>query len=112
MNRGDALTEFEQLVLLALLRLGEDAYGVTIREEIEDRAGRTVSLASAYAALERMEQRGYLTSWVSDPMPMRGGRARKHFRLEKAGAVALRASRSVMDRMWQGVEAHPDLRES
>lgn len=110
MNRGEPLTEFEQLVLLALVRLGEDSYGVTIREEIERRAGRAVSLASAYAALTRMEERGYVGSWVSEPTPVRGGRARKHFRIEAAGAEALRQSRSVMDRMWQGLEAHPDLR--
>ena len=60
MNRKDALTEFEQLVLLALVRLGDDAYGVTIRSEIEARTGRTISLASAYAALERMEQRQFV----------------------------------------------------
>ena len=112
MNRGELLTEFEQLVLLALVRLGEEAYGVTIREEIEDRAGRTVSLAAAYAALERMQQRGYVNSWVSEPQPVRGGRARKHFQIEAAGAQALRASRTAMQRMWDGLEAHPDLEAS
>lgn len=111
MNRGDALTEFEQMVLLALVRLADRAYGVTIREEIEARAGRKVSLASAYAALERMQQRGYVASWVSEPMPIRGGRARKHFRIEAAGAAALKQARSTMDAMWHGLDAHPDLRE-
>ena len=112
MNRGEMLTEFEQLVLLALVRLGRDAYGVTIREEIEERAGRAVSLASAYAALERMQQRGYVSSWVSEPQPVRGGRSRKYFQIEAAGALALRLSRAAMQRMWDGLEAHPDLETS
>lgn len=113
MNRGDSPTEFEQLVLLALIRLGDDeSYGVTIREEIEARAGRAVSLASCYAALARMEQRSFVSSWTSEPTPVRGGRARKHFRVEPAGAAALREARAVMERMWSGLDTHPDLRQS
>jgi DNA-binding PadR family transcriptional regulator len=104
------LTETEQLVLLALLRLGENAYGVPIRAEIQDRSGRSVSLAAVYAALDRLEQRRYVATWLSEPVPERGGRARKHFRLTRAGARALRDAREVMSRMWQDLELHPDLR--
>lgn len=107
---ADTLTETEQLVLLALLRLGEEAYGVPVRAEIEARSGREVSLAAVYAALDRMERRGLVDSWLSEPLPERGGRARKHFRLTPVGAAALREAREVMERMWSGLEPHPDLR--
>jgi DNA-binding PadR family transcriptional regulator len=98
------LNETEQLVLLALLRLGDDAYGVPIRGEILDRAGRTVSLAAVYATLDRLDRRGFVTAWLSEPIAERGGRARKHFTITRAGARALRDARDVMTRMWKGVE--------
>lgn len=104
-----APSETEQLILLALLRLGDDAYGVSVREEIEHRAGRTVSIAAVYAALDRMERRGQVETWLSEPTPERGGRAKKHFRITAAGAAALEAARATMDRMWEGLEGHPDL---
>ena len=107
---ADALTETEQLVMLALVRLGEEAYGVPVRSVIESRSGREVSLAAVYAALDRMERRGLVDSWLSEPLPERGGRARKHFRVTAAGARALHEAREVMQRMWRGVEPHPDLR--
>ncbi|MGH7555972.1 MAG: PadR family transcriptional regulator [Longimicrobiales bacterium] len=106
----DALTETEQLVLLALLHLGEDAYGVPVQAEIEARSGRRVSLAAVYGTLDRLESRKYVGSWLSDPVPERGGRARKHFRVTAAGGRALRESREAMARMWRGVELHPDVR--
>lgn len=111
MNRKEPLTEFEQLILLALVRLGEDrAYGVTIREEIEHRAGRSISLAAAYAALDRLERRGYVLSWVAEATAVRGGRAKKHFKIAASGAAALRASHGVMEKMWEGLRTHPDLK--
>jgi len=112
MYRKDSLTEFEQLVLLALVRLGDDAYGVTIQEEIAKRTGRAASLAATYTALERLEDRGFVEAWISEPVAVRGGRSRKHFRIRKAGAAALRESQQAMKRMWQGLERHPDLRRS
>lgn len=105
-----ALNEIEQLILLALLRLGDEAYGVPIRNEIEDRSGRVVSPATVYAALDRLETRGLVEAWFSDPLPERGGRARKHFALTPAGATALRDAREVMDRMWKGVRIPRSLR--
>ena len=69
-----SLGDFEQLVLLALLRLGDDAYGVPIREEIQERAGRVVSLGSVYKTLERLEVKGYVSSFVGEPTNERGGR--------------------------------------
>ena len=109
MNRKEPLTEFEQMVLLSLVRLGDAAYGVTVREAIEDRTGRSVSAAATYAALERLERRRHVESWISPATAVRGGRAKKHFRMKEAGARALRESRQVMARMWDGLESHPDL---
>ena len=100
---SESLSETEQLVLLALARLGEDAYGVSVRREIEERGGRALSIAAVYNALDRLERRGCADSWLSEPLPERGGRARKHFQITPAGADALRAARGVMERMWDGL---------
>jgi PadR family transcriptional regulator, regulatory protein PadR len=105
----ESLGEFEQLVLLAIVRLGdENVYGVPIADEIERRTGRTVSPAAVYVTLRRLEQKGLLSSTMSDPTPERGGKARRCVKLTEAGAESLRASRQVLDRMWQGVD--PRLR--
>lgn len=108
MTRSAALNDLEQLVLLALLRLGEEAYGVPIRAEIEGRAGRAVSMAAVYAALDRMRKNGLIESQMSEPLPERGGRARKFFRLTPAGAAALEEAREAMARMWDGIEVPGD----
>jgi DNA-binding PadR family transcriptional regulator len=105
------VNEMEQLILLALARLDDGAYGVPIREQIEERARRSVSIAAVYAALDRLQRRGLVESWLSDPLPERGGRARKHFRLTAAGATALLEARASMDRMWEGLDLRPDLLE-
>jgi len=106
------LNELEQMVLLALARLGEDGYGVTIREEIERRAGRPVSIAAVYAALDRVERRKVVRSWLSDPTPERGGRAKKHFRIEPKGVALLQDARDAMQRMWEGLDLRPNPRRS
>jgi DNA-binding PadR family transcriptional regulator len=110
MTSRDGLNEVDQLVLLALVRLGSGAYGVTIRTEIESRSGKSVSMAAVYSALDRLERRGLAESWLSDPKPERGGRAKKHFKIKAAGAAELRAARGVIAKMWEGLEMHPDLR--
>ena len=102
------INEMEQLVLLALARLGDDAYGVPVREEIEERAGRPVSIAAIYSALDRLEARGFVDSWLSDPKPERGGRARKHFTITAGGIEALLEAKESMARMWEGLELSPD----
>jgi len=107
---GPEINELEQMVLLALVRLGDEAYGVTVREAIEARAGRSVSIAAVYAALDRMEKRGWVEAWLSEPIAVRGGRARKHFRVTATGAAEVRAARRRMEDMWRGLELHPDLR--
>lgn len=101
---GMALNETEQLVLLALARLRDEAYGVTVRQEIEERSGHPISIAAVYAALDRLERRGFAESWLAEPTPERGGRAKKHFRPTASGAEAVEAARAAMDRMWEGLD--------
>ena len=97
------ISEFEQLVLLAVARLDRDAYGMSVSHEIEARTKNAVSLAAVYSALGRLEAEGMVSSWTSQPTAQRGGRAKKHFVLEPAGARALERSRKAMDRMWDGL---------
>jgi PadR family transcriptional regulator PadR len=105
MSKRDYLGEFEQLVLLALMRLGEGAYGVTIRQEIEARTGRDVSLGSIYPTLHRLEEKGLVSSYNGEPTATRGGRSKRHFRLEPNGHNALNRSRDMLAALWQGFEA-------
>jgi PadR family transcriptional regulator PadR len=98
------LGEFEQLVLIALVRLGPDAYGATIRREIEGRAHRSLSISAVYTTLERLEQKGLVRSWIGEPTPQRGGRRRKHFELLPLGARALRVAYEAFTGMAAGIE--------
>jgi PadR family transcriptional regulator len=90
--------------LLAILRLGEDAYAIPIREEIETRTGRAVARGALYTALERLETKRYLRSRMSEPLPERGGRSRRYFTVTAVGLSALRASRRSLLALWSGVE--------
>ena len=98
------LGEFEQMVLLAILHVEGETYGVPIVEEIERRTGRSVSRAAVYVTLRRLEKRGLLTSWMSDPTGERGGKARRCVRVEPEGVELLRESRRAMDRMWDDLD--------
>jgi PadR family transcriptional regulator len=100
----ESLGEFEQLVLLAVLRLGESAYAVTIRREIEERTGRSVSRGAIYITLDRLEKKGYLTSRFADATAERGGRSKRYYEVMPVGARALRESWSAMRNMWEGLE--------
>ena len=97
------LGEFEQLLLFALLRLGDDAYGVTLRREIETRTSRVVSAGAVYTAMERLEARGFVSSAIGEPTPQRGGKRKKHYRLQQAGARALTRSYDSLHEMAKGV---------
>ena len=99
MAKGDFVGEFELYVMLALAHLGDAAYGVTIRREINRRTGREAPMGVIYSALARLHQKGYVTFSLSDPLPMRGGRARKHVRLTAAGSRALRTSTEGLAKM-------------
>ncbi len=98
------VSEFEQLVLLAVARLDQEAYGMAVGQEIEARTGKSVSLAAVYATLGRMEAEGLVSAWTSAPTAQRGGRAKKHFVLQSEGARALVETRQAVDRMWDGLE--------
>src|SRR5262245_3860694 len=106
--KPSALGEFEQCLLLAVVHLGRDAYGVTIRQEIEARTDRDVAIGALYTSLDRLERKGYLRSTMSDPTTVRGGRSKRYFTITAAGATALRESRERLARMWDGLS--PDLR--
>lgn len=97
------LGEFEQLVLLAVVRLADTAYGVPIRREIERRTERKVTVGALYSTLDRLEAKGYLSSWFADPTAERGGRSRRYFRVEPQGIEALATAKNMFDRMWKGV---------
>ena len=97
------LGEFEQLVLLAIVHVQGEAYGIPIVEEIERRTGRSVARAAVYITLRRLEEKGFVSSWMSDPTPERGGKARRYVKLEPEGARALREARHAAERMWHGL---------
>jgi len=97
------LGEFEQLVLLAVVRLADGAYGVPIRREIEKRTDRKVTVGALYSTLDRLEAKGYVSSWFADPTAERGGRSRRYFRIEPLGTEALAQAKDMFDRMWKGV---------
>jgi len=103
MGKGTYLGEFEQMVLLAIVRLEYNAYGMTIRQDIEGRTDRSVTIGAIYAALERLSTKRYLTSSVSGPEPIRGGRTKRTYSLTPAGERALAHSRSMMAKMAEGL---------
>ena len=105
MPKGDFLGAFEEIVLLAVIHLGKDAYGMTIRREIESRAGRSVSIGAVYSTLERLEAKGYVSSSYADPSVERRGRARRYFQIESLGSEGLVRSREVLAGMWRGLGA-------
>jgi PadR family transcriptional regulator, regulatory protein PadR len=98
------LGEFEHVVLLAILRLRDEAYAIPIREEIEERTGRAVARGALYTALERLETKEFLRSHMSEPRAERGGRSRRYYDVTPAGLSAMRASRRSLLRLWQGLE--------
>ncbi len=99
-----ALGEFELMILLALVRLGDDAYGVTIKEEIETQTGRELFVGAVYTALSRLEKQGYVASRIGAPTARRGGRRKKFYRLEPAGEAALARSLDAYRGMTAGIE--------
>jgi DNA-binding PadR family transcriptional regulator len=98
------LGEFEQLLLLAVMHLDDDAYGARIRQTIERRTGRIVSPGAVYTALDRLERRKLVTSWLGEPTAERGGKRKRHYRLEPSGRVLLRRSQEALGRMARGLK--------
>lgn len=100
----DYLGHFEEIVLLAVLRLREDAYGAKIRQKVAEATKRDVSIGAIYATLDRLERKGYLKSWQGEATPERGGRAKRYFRVEGAGAQALNDTNAARNRLAEGLD--------
>lgn len=101
----DHLTHLEQLLLLSLLRLGEEAWGTAIQDDLEKVAERPVSLGSIHVTLGRLEERGLVASAKGEPTRERGGKARRMYAITDAGRSTLMRSREILERMWEGVPA-------
>jgi DNA-binding PadR family transcriptional regulator len=110
MGKGDYLGEFELYVLLALVHLREEAYGITIRQEIERRTGRDAAIGAVYATLARLEEKGLVRHELSKPLPVQGGRARKYFTLSPDGERVLSHAATMMNRMLQGWRPRSETR--
>jgi PadR family transcriptional regulator PadR len=105
MNRGHSLSDLELLVLLALLRLAPEAYGVPIAREIEATAKRSLALSTVYATLDRLEKKGLVKSELGEATKARGGRAKRYFQVTGLGVREVRSTRQALIGMWQGVLA-------
>ena len=109
MPRGELLGSLEHVVLLALLRLESNAYGMTVRREIEERTGRNISIGAVYTTLERLEAKGYVSSSLGEPTAERGGRAKRLFRIEAEGEKVLRSSHEAIRKMTLGLKSRWSL---
>ena len=101
---GSYIGEFEHMVLLAILQLGDSAYGVAIMDELEERAGRVSSRGATYMTLDRMESKGLIKSQMGEPTAERGGRAKRLFTVTPAGAEAVRRSQAAYRELSKGLE--------
>jgi DNA-binding PadR family transcriptional regulator len=108
MTERSYLGEFELMILLAVIHLAEDAYGVPISRELEKHRGRDVSVGSVYAALERLEAKGLVASSLGDPTPERGGKAKRYFRVTREGLRQVHETRRVLSKLWRIL---PDAKE-
>ncbi len=100
-----ALGDLEQLVMLALLRLGDDGFGAAVQREIAERSGRDVTLGAVYTALARLEEKGFVESFVGDPLPQRGGRRRRHYAVRPEGREAIAEAWRAMKALSRGLTA-------
>ena len=105
MSSPRLLTDFELMILLAILRVGEEAYGVPVAREIEAVTGRTVTRASIYAALDRLARMGLVTSTLGDPTPQRGGKAKRFLRVTGKGVRAVKDTKQAFTTLWRGIPA-------
>jgi DNA-binding PadR family transcriptional regulator len=103
MARGTYLGEFEHVVLVTVLRLGDRAYGAVIRAEIERLIDRVPTIGAVHATLERLEQKGLVSSWIGEPTAERGGKAKRYFKIERAGVAALKDARKTLERLHAGL---------
>ena len=98
-EKKDYLGQFEEILLLAVIRLGEQAYGARVRQTVEEAMEKSVAIGAVYTTLDRLERKGYVSSWQGDATPERGGRAKRYFRVEGAGERALKDTREARERL-------------
>lgn len=101
---GPPPAALETAILLAVARLADDAYGAAVRREVSASRGHEYTVGAIHTALQRLEDKGLITSWTGEPLPVRGGRARRYYRLTAAGARALEQARISAQRLWQAPE--------
>lgn len=99
--KGERLGEFEELILLAVRQLGDEAHSSSIQTVLAEEAGREVTLGAIYSALDRCQRKGMADSWLAEPTAERGGRAKRHYAVTDEGEEALRKSRRVRERLWR-----------
>ena len=104
MGKNEHIGAFEQLALLAVMRLDDEAYGAKIQEELDRIGGRSAAISTIYITLTRLEAKGMVTSSMGASSEVRGGRPRRYFRIEPAGLIALREARATLLSMWDGLE--------
>lgn len=109
MGKGEYLGEFEHIVLLTVLRLGDGAYGAMVRAEIERVTHRSPAIGAVHATLERLERKGLVASWIGEPTAERGGKAKRHFKIEAAGVSALKSARKTLERLHAGVSLRSEI---
>lgn len=102
--KGERLGEFEELVLLCVRQLGDEAHGVGVQSALAESAGREVTLGAIYSALDRSQRKGLVDSWLGEPTAVRGGRAKRHYALTSKGEDALRESREIRESLWAMAE--------
>ncbi len=109
MNSTENLGGFQLLSLLAVIRRNGDAHPARIQDELEQIARRTVTISTVYVTMERLRKKGMVRSWLGEPQPVRGGRRRRYYEITDLGLRSVREARQELDRMWVGLDSHPDL---
>lgn len=103
------LGEFEELVLLAIAGMGDQAYAVAIQQRLKQRTSRTATMGAIYTVLDRLVQKGYVESWLGKATPQRGGRPKRYYRIMGAGMAALTDMRQARERLWEDIDIRPAL---
>ena len=105
------LGEFEELVLLTIASLGDNAYGVSVKEDIDARTDRSLSIGALHSTITRLEEKAYIKSWLGDPTQERGGRRKRYFQLTQQGKQALHNMKELRDELWLASKANLSLQK-
>jgi PadR family transcriptional regulator, regulatory protein PadR len=106
-EKKEFVGQFEEILLLAILHLGEQAYGARVRQAVEEAMEKSVAIGAVYTTLDRLERKGYVSSWQGEPTPERGGRAKRYFRVEGAGEQVLKDTQGARERLTAGLILDP-----